>query len=53
MKRYRKAWKALGDTTKEDAQMEIVKLLERVCPQLKEVVLNDFNLAGQKQVQPR
>ena len=45
----RKAWKALGDISKEEAQCEIVKLLEGVCPQLKEVVLNDHNAAGKQQ----
>jgi hypothetical protein len=39
---------------KEEAQCEIVKLLEGVCPQLKEAVLNDHNAGvGKEQVEER
>lgn len=37
----RKAWKALGTMSHEEAQSRVVELLEGVCPGLKEVVLND------------
>ncbi len=35
----RKAWKALGSTSQEEAQCRVMQLLEGACPQLKEVVL--------------
>ena len=36
---YRKAWIALGEMTKVDSQLEIVKLLETVDSHMKETVL--------------
>lgn len=38
----RKAWKALGNVSREEAQCRVVQLLEGACPQLKEVVLKDL-----------
>ena len=36
---FRKAWIALGNRSKEEAQADVVRLLECVCPTLKEAVL--------------
>jgi len=47
----RKAWKALGNKSQEDAQVSVIKLLEGVCPQLKDVVLNDYKQAVGQQLQ--
>ena len=44
----RKAWKALGELPTEAAQVEIMKLLEEACPELKEAVLNDYNREQQQ-----
>lgn len=38
----RKAWIALGEMIKEDAQLEIIKSLEAVDPNMKDVVLEQW-----------
>ena len=43
---FRKAWKALGNLSQEEAQAGVIKLLEETCPQLKEIILEE---ARQKQ----
>ena len=46
---YRKAWIALGDMTKLDSQLEIIKLLETVDSQMKETVLERWRAKQSKE----
>lgn len=46
---FRKAWIALGNRSKEEAQAEVVRVLEGVCPTLKEAVLVCLKEASQTQ----
>ena len=46
---YRKAWVALGDMTKVDSQLEIIKLLEAVDLQMKEIVLERWRAKQSKE----
>ena len=49
----RKAWIALGGRSKEEAQMEVVQLLEGVCPSLKDAVLKCLEEASQTKPENR
>lgn len=46
---HRKAWIALGDMTKVDSQLEIIKLLETADSQMKETVLERWRVKQSKE----
>ena len=52
---YRKAWVALEEMTKEDARMEIIKLLESVDTHMKDTVLERWRAkqSGEEKDKPR